>query len=206
VNQEVLRFDVKGKRILISCAAELRAQGKKYCAQCEQILPLSAFGVSNNNPDGLYQWCLECRRRRGRADYKRNKEKLRLERGRRKEQAVALFGGRCVRCGYNDFYGALVFHHVNPGEKDNTIAELIASRKFALDSERVVTELDKCILLCKNCHAGVHSGEWIPEYIKRDGVGWRLVETKRASFLAPSLPGLAQPSHTLPHQAAPCHV
>lgn len=55
-------------------------------------------------------------------------------------------------CGYNRYPGALEFHHRDPKEKDFTIS----SRAHLTFDERVKQELDKCDLLCSNCHRERH--------------------------------------------------
>lgn len=70
-----------------------------------------------------------------------------------KRQCVEYKGGKCFVCGYNKFQGSLDFHHVNPQEKDFGIATM---KTNSFDSLK--KELDKCVMLCKNCHAEVHAG------------------------------------------------
>ena len=74
-----------------------------------------------------------------------------------KRRAIEYKGGKCVICGYNKCEAALTFHHINPQEKDFTI-----SNKTTW--EGIVLELDKCDLLCTNCHAEVHAG-YHPSYL-----------------------------------------
>jgi 5-methylcytosine-specific restriction endonuclease McrA len=62
-------------------------------------------------------------------------------------------GGKCVCCGYDKYIGALDFHHINPNDK---VYRLSVLRNFSLESLK--DELDKCVLLCRNCHAEVHAG------------------------------------------------
>lgn len=68
-----------------------------------------------------------------------------------KELAVAYKGGKCEICGYNRYIGALEFHHKNPEEKDFQI-----SCGNTLSFERIKSELDKCLLVCSNCHKELH--------------------------------------------------
>jgi transposase len=76
-----------------------------------------------------------------------------LERMRKlKSQMIEYKGGCCVRCGYDKYQGALEFHHLDPKEKDFNPSHL---RKYKFD-ERMKSELDKCILVCANCHREVH--------------------------------------------------
>lgn len=71
---------------------------------------------------------------------------------RRKKLAVQYLGGECSVCGYQKYYGALHFHHKDPETKDMTWTKL---RLHSWD--RVLQELDKCELLCANCHAEIHA-------------------------------------------------
>ena len=74
-------------------------------------------------------------------------------RQRTKVKAVAYMGGSCKNCGYNNCTRALTFHHLNPNEKDFSISGK------SLAWERIKAELDKCVLLCANCHAETHEAE-----------------------------------------------
>ena len=76
-----------------------------------------------------------------------------LRRHRVKSKAIAYKGGKCKLCGYNRCERALDFHHVNESEKDFDISGSHC-RKWV----SIKTELDKCILLCRNCHSEVHEG------------------------------------------------
>lgn len=68
-----------------------------------------------------------------------------------KQSAVNYLGGGCLLCGYNRCLRALHFHHLNPHEKDFNISE----KSTWYD---IRNEIEKCVLLCANCHAEVHSG------------------------------------------------
>ena len=59
--------------------------------------------------------------------------------------------GECQECGYKKNYAALDFHHLNPKEKD---VNWNTSRHWSWN--RLVKELDKCVLVCHNCHAEIH--------------------------------------------------
>lgn len=70
-----------------------------------------------------------------------------------KDQCLAYKGGKCCTCGYDRCIEALEFHHLDSQEKD---FELSSVRHT--DFERVQDELDKCILVCANCHREIHAG------------------------------------------------
>jgi predicted HNH restriction endonuclease len=76
-----------------------------------------------------------------------------LERQReRKQEAINYKGGKCQLCGYDKYKGALEFHHIDPTKKDFALS---AGRLTSL--EKLKPELDKCVLLCANCHREVHA-------------------------------------------------
>ena len=77
-------------------------------------------------------------------------------RDEKKQQCVDYKGGECVVCGFNKFLAALEFHHLDPKIKDQNMAKQSARN---LPFEKMKKELDKCVLLCANCHRGVHSKE-----------------------------------------------
>jgi hypothetical protein len=76
-----------------------------------------------------------------------------LERQRKfKHQCIEYKGGKCERCNYDRCDSALEFHHVNPTNKDFSIGHA----KLTSFNDRIKKELDKCILVCANCHREEH--------------------------------------------------
>ena len=78
---------------------------------------------------------------------------VRKRRKRVRLMAVQYKGGRCSRCGYDRCVDALEFHHRNSSQKDFSISEKGYTRSW----KRVCEELDKCVLLCANCHRELHA-------------------------------------------------
>jgi hypothetical protein len=70
-----------------------------------------------------------------------------------KLKLVEYKGGKCEICGYNKCIDALEFHHLNPDEKDLQVSG--KTKAF----ETLKEEVDKCILVCANCHREIHSKE-----------------------------------------------
>ena len=68
--------------------------------------------------------------------------------------ALAYKGNKCQCCGYNKYAGALEFHHINPNEKDFGIS----TKGYTRSWENNKKELDKCVLVCSNCHREIHGG------------------------------------------------
>lgn len=72
-----------------------------------------------------------------------------------KHQCVEYKGGKCSICNYNKSQSALEFHHLNPLEKDFQLSNshYLSWNKH---SGKIKSELDKCILVCSNCHKELH--------------------------------------------------
>jgi hypothetical protein len=69
----------------------------------------------------------------------------------RKLFAIEYKGGKCESCGYDKCPDVLEFHHLDPSKKD------ASWNKMRLWGEkRLLTELDKCAILCSNCHRETH--------------------------------------------------
>lgn len=69
-----------------------------------------------------------------------------------KIKAIDYKGGKCCHCNYNKCVDALEFHHTDPSKKDFGIGHKGYTRAW----EKVKEELDKCVLLCANCHREEH--------------------------------------------------
>ena len=70
-----------------------------------------------------------------------------------REIAVEYLGSQCTRCGYNRCAEALEIHHLESSDKDFGISDKGYTRSW----KRVRKELDKCELLCANCHRETHA-------------------------------------------------
>jgi 5-methylcytosine-specific restriction endonuclease McrA len=82
--------------------------------------------------------------------------------------AIAYKGGRCQVCGYDKYHGAFDLHHVDPRQKDFGIA----AKGYTRSWEKVKTELDKCVLVCANCHREIGAGiTQLPEVIQDETRG-----------------------------------
>lgn len=82
-------------------------------------------------------------------DYIRVKQKE--DKRKRKDEAIAYLGSVCNHC-QGKFHPAIYeFHHLDPSTKDRD-----PSKMLQLRWERLKEELDKCILLCANCHRLTH--------------------------------------------------
>jgi hypothetical protein len=80
-------------------------------------------------------------------------EAVRKRRKKVREMAIAIKGGPCDRCGYDRCLEALEFHHEEKGLKDFGIS----ARGYTRSWEKIKQELEKCTLLCANCHREIHA-------------------------------------------------
>ncbi len=88
--------------------------------------------------------------------YVKNKELIiernRIRRRKLKRQCVEYLGGKCLNCGLRDeCVDVYCFHHKDPAQKNFTIS----SKRLKFES--MITELNKCELLCCNCHRKKHT-------------------------------------------------
>lgn len=82
---------------------------------------------------------------------KRGRLKDKERKLKRKLKCIEILGGKCQRCGYDKCIDAFDFHHKNPMEKDDTIKNL-----WGKTWPVILKEIEKCILLCSNCHRELH--------------------------------------------------
>jgi transcription elongation factor Elf1 len=105
------------------------------------------------------QTMLEYQRRWNKKYYKENTdaEKKRIF-GRRKEIAEWLTEYKshleCIKCGERTTV-CLDFHHIDQSTKDRSVA---LSIRWGWGKERIKKEIQKCIVLCSNCHRKLHAG------------------------------------------------
>ena len=107
----------------------------------------------------------DVRRYRDRRDYLI--KAVRKRRKRVRQMAVDYKGGKCQLCGHIKCTEALEFHHVRSAGKDFAIS----GKGYTRSWKRIKDELDKCILLCANCHREVHSSLQLPQEIVDEKLG-----------------------------------
>ena len=110
------------------------------CRRCDTIKEAKDFYKRRKGTD-LSPYCKTCTKNQT------------VERQRRlKQEAVNYLGGKCQRCGYDKCQAAFDFHHRDPSEKEFALAQF----KLTAFNEKIKKELDKCDLLCANCHRELH--------------------------------------------------
>lgn len=84
-----------------------------------------------------------------------------IRRFRAKAAAIKYLGGKCKKCGWCGNQAALQFHHINSAKKDFVIGN-VANKSWDV----IKRELEKCILLCANCHIITHSTKNEKKFLK----------------------------------------
>lgn len=157
----------------LNCNANLLANQEKYCSKkCSITATNSLF--PKRKLEGSCKLCSkacaksktfcssECLNASKQKISKEQKKKRKSDstkkavknfRRNQKLKGIEYLGGSCSSCGYSKCANAMHFHHVNPKEKSFQISGK------SISWEKLKTELDKCILLCANCHAEAHAKE-----------------------------------------------
>lgn len=94
----------------------------------------------------------EKRKYADRSEYLRKAVSARRKRLR--QMAREYKGDQCVLCGYNKCKDALDFHHLDESQKEFGLSERGMTRSW----EKIKQEVDKCVLICANCHREIHAG------------------------------------------------
>lgn len=84
-----------------------------------------------------------------------------IRRYRIKKKAVELKGGKCQWCGWSGDIGGFCFHHRDPSQKEFGLSNAITT-----NWEKFWKEVEKCDLLCCNCHMVFHSDYSGEQFLK----------------------------------------
>ncbi len=132
---------------------------EKVCTICHINKDVSNFHKGSGNR--VYQsYCKDCRKIYDAERHKKNRvERYQQIKNLRKERKIWWVEFKsslnCKECGENH-PAALQFHHINPKEKDFALAESIGR---GWSKEKIMREVDKCDVLCANCHLKFHWNE-----------------------------------------------
>jgi hypothetical protein len=135
----------------------------KTCTKCNQSKSEDQFRVANKTTRRISAYCMECQRKVSKVHYAANRESHksrvitnRNQRARRnRELYIALKGElRCSRCPENHI-AVLDFHHTDPKDKDRAVSNMMYDWSF----EAILKEMNKCEVLCSNCHRKHHYEE-----------------------------------------------
>ncbi len=130
----------------------------KTCSRCKIEKDDAEYHKSSRMKDGLQSSCKSCmaesyiRSRLAKLDHYKSVQKKRIRSNMDKFQEWKR-EQRCCKCG-EDETCCLDLHHLDPNEKEIDVSN--ASSYWSW--ERLKTEIDKCIVVCSNCHRKIHAG------------------------------------------------
>ena len=125
---------------------------KCYICKVEQTLENSKTRLTHSGKTMFKSSCVKCGKR-----YMHEYSKTYAPKRYKKELQIMenLKINGCAICGYNKCARSLDFHHVNPQNKKFNLSMANLHKKDSLVAE----ELNKCILVCRNCHGEIHEKE-----------------------------------------------
>lgn len=132
IYRKLIKFGLKTKQMA-------NIQLERFCLTCKKKLKgkqmLFCSRKCNNHNIGRFKKVYDQSKNRGKE---------------RRKKLVELKGGKCEKCGYDKNLAVLCFHHRNPKEKSFTLNRCTQSWN------KLIEELNKCDLLCANCHTELH--------------------------------------------------
>ena len=148
----------------------------KICSKCKQELPISEFRWKNKSQGIHHSQCKACQKAQEKIHYQESKERrdaVRLTTDLQKTNNLGIVdkakANGCKKCGEKRLY-VLDFHHRDPSVKEGTINHMLKSSSY----NKLIEEIDKCDVLCANCHREFHylereNGITYEEYLNMGG-------------------------------------
>jgi hypothetical protein len=118
------------------------------CLDCNEVLPIGKFKIHRKTSKGNPKYSNRCKVCCGKRDKPKDYDILKLFVGTLKQE--------CVACGYRKSKKALHMHHLDPLKKSAAIGDMLIVKDMTFDA--IKKEVEKCIVLCSNCHIEHHEG------------------------------------------------
>jgi hypothetical protein len=123
----------------------------RRCGRCKKSLPVTAFARYGN---GYQSYCRQCQKEYDAAWYQANKErrkaKVKVDREVHREWMDSLKEGiPCTDCGRTYPTYVMEWDHLPEAIKRLVLSN---ARRSAFSKKRILEELEKCELVCANCH------------------------------------------------------
>ena len=125
----------------------------KICGRCKVEKDESEF---NKKGKGLQPNCKDCNRAYGKEHYQKNKEYYAIKGKKFRIETYEWYRNilsqcECFECGENH-PATFDWHHEFPEDKIDCISHMINGKARAT----IIVEMNKCIILCANCHRKLH--------------------------------------------------
>jgi hypothetical protein len=135
----------------------------KVCGTCQEEKSVSEFGFKDKQKGKLQYRCKQCQSECSKKHYLSNKDDYRKR--ARKNNVLYRERNRQFISEYKSEKGChfcqestpicLDFHHLDPNEKEINISVM---SRGANSIETIMKEIDKCLVICSNCHRKLHAG------------------------------------------------
>lgn len=130
----------------------------KVCCRCTLKKPIEDFNWKVKSKNKKKSYCRACDRLGHKKFYQANTTRLKSEsilRGKAIRLKFQQFKKTlsCTICSESDSV-CLDFHHTDPKHKDDSIAALVTK---GVSWDKLMKEVDKCIVVCRNCHTKIHA-------------------------------------------------
>jgi hypothetical protein len=141
---------------------------RKCCNSCGQKKELSEYSKNSNGRDGLDWYCRDCKKDKASKYYqdkirderkkespKKRKDRLlysKIQKDKFRQYIQDIKSRGCCMCSEKTLQ-CLDFHHTNPKDKKYDISDMISH-----NIEKIIIEIQKCIVVCSNCHRKIHYG------------------------------------------------
>lgn len=132
----------------------------KFCSKCSMEKLIELFSIRSHATGKRNTWCKSCIKKYDKERHKRLHAKIIVQKVARREEIKHWYRNlkvnlECEKCPENH-PACLTFHHVHPIDKEITISQAVS---WCWSKKRILKEMEKCIVLCSNCHLKFHSKE-----------------------------------------------
>ena len=134
----------------------------KKCTMCKESKEITDFNKNKTKHDGYNNICRECSKARSKQYYNMNPLQHRKAVAKRnaiqrtiiRDYIIEQKTSGCILCDETDPC-CIDFHHTDPTSKAFGIGSA-GGRGIPIND--IQKEINKCVLLCANCHRKVHHG------------------------------------------------
>ena len=129
----------------------------KTCTKCNESKSFDNYYKNSRRPDGYNSQYKQCADEATKISRSKKAEHYRLTRKRNRDNCRQKFSEwksekGCLVCSENEPC-CLDLHHLDPSEKEADPSSLAAG-----SWDKLMEEVSKCVVVCKNCHCKIHAG------------------------------------------------